>query len=93
MHSCALRTDGTLWCWGRDTVGQLGTGTIGHLSPAQGGSVTTWTRPAAGSQHVCSPRTDGTLWCWGYNANGQLGLGGGGTRFSPVQVGTATNWA
>ena len=25
-HSCARRTDGTVWCWGANTSGQLGDG-------------------------------------------------------------------
>ncbi|MBK8657880.1 MAG: hypothetical protein IPN22_03125 [Bacteroidetes bacterium] len=38
-------------------------------------------------------KTDGTLWAWGYNGYGQLGDGTATNRTTPVQIGSATNWA
>jgi len=51
--SMATKTDGTLWSWGQDNVGQLGQGTTANYSsPKQVGSLTTWLNVAAGYQHV-----------------------------------------
>ena len=47
---------------------------------------------AAGDDHTVAVKTDGTLWAWG-STTGQLGDGTTTDRSSPVQVGTATNWA
>ena len=46
-----------------------------------------------GASHSAGIRADGTLWAWGYNISGQVGDGTQTNRNSPVQVGTATNWA
>ena len=56
-HSCALRTDGTLACWGLNVDGQA--------TPPAG----TYTAVSAGAVHSCALRTDGTLACWGLNAS------------------------
>jgi alpha-tubulin suppressor-like RCC1 family protein len=85
-HSCAVKTTGTLWCWGGNTSGQLGDGTrISRDTPTQVGSATNWSDVAPGSNHTCAVRTDGTLWCWGTNHNGQLGDGTGWME-APTQV-------
>jgi alpha-tubulin suppressor-like RCC1 family protein len=88
-HTCAVRTDSTLWCWGDDWAGQLGVGRTsdGHLpeqvsSPATDG----WAAVSAGAAHTCAVRTDGTLWCWGWNLLGQLGLGDQPDQELPQQV-------
>ena len=52
-HSLALKSDGTLWAWGRNSYGRLGLGDTAHRSsPVQVGSLTTWTAIAAGYDHV-----------------------------------------
>ena len=95
-HTVALKSNGTLWTWGDNYYGQLGNGTMANKSsPAQVGTATNWQAVAAGSSHTVALRSDGTLWAWGWNEFGQLGNGTDGTfarEFSPVQVGTATNW-
>ena len=48
---------------------------------------------ACGNIHTIAMKSDGTLWAWGYNGGGQLGDGTTMDRSSPVQVGTAKNWA
>jgi alpha-tubulin suppressor-like RCC1 family protein len=93
-HTCATRTDGTLWCWGRDVEGQMGDGSRGldTLTPGQVAG-TTWRSVAAGESHTCATRTDGTLWCWGENLEGQVGDGTSGNyRASPTQV-AGTTWS
>jgi alpha-tubulin suppressor-like RCC1 family protein len=65
-HLCALRGDGTLWCFGRNDDGQLGTGQIGvdALVPTEVGGATDWQSVAAGFMSTCGVRA-GELWCWG----------------------------
>ena len=89
LHTCARKTDGTLWCWGSNIDGQLGDGTAGNKpSPVQVGALGTLVAEvAAGVGHTCARKTDGTLWCWGLNFQGQLGDGTTGDKSSPVQVG------
>lgn len=65
----------------------------GFSSPVQIGSLTTWSKVAAGNRQSYATKTDGTLWAWGNNGVGQLGLGDTTNRSSPVQVGTGTTWA
>jgi alpha-tubulin suppressor-like RCC1 family protein len=89
----AVKTDGTLWTWGRNTQGQLGTGnTTQYSSPVQIGALTAWLKVAGGYQFVTSVKTDGTLWVWGQNNNYQLGLGNSTNYSSPKQVGALTTW-
>jgi alpha-tubulin suppressor-like RCC1 family protein len=95
-HTGAIKTDGTLWMWGENYVGKLGTNnTIQKLSPVQtiaGG--TNWKQVSLSFHHSAAVKTDGTLWTWGFNNyNGRLGTGDRTHRSSPTQViGAATNW-
>ena len=64
LHTCALRPDGTLWCWGGNSSGELGDGTTNTAgAPIQVGSERTWATVAAGQSHTCALRANGTLWC------------------------------
>ena len=95
-HTCGVRTDRTLWCWGLGSYGELG---IGHTSaaeafPVQVGSTSTWDTVAVGAFTSCATRTDASLWCWGYNALGQVGIGSTKQRIvSPQQVGAGQSWS
>ncbi|MBK8078783.1 MAG: fibronectin type III domain-containing protein [Kineosporiaceae bacterium] len=89
-HTCAVRTDGTLWCWGLNGTGQLGLGDTGNRGgPTQIGSGTTWSQVTVGSKHTCATKTDHTLWCWGDNTESRLGDGTTTQRTSPYQIGGA----
>jgi alpha-tubulin suppressor-like RCC1 family protein len=93
--SIAIKTDRTLWTWGRNNNGQLGLNdTIDRSSPVQVGVLTTWNKVIGDSFifSFLSIKTDGTLWSWGRNAYGVLGLNDETDRSSPTQVGTDTNW-
>ena len=94
-HTAAIKTDGTLWTWGRNFYGQLGDNSItNRSSPVQtvsGG--TNWKLIACGTGHTAAIKTDGTLWTWGSNSDGQLGDNSVSNRSSPVQtVSAGTNW-
>jgi len=96
----AIKTDGTLWAWGRNNAGQLGQGdTTNRPSMVQVGSDTNWKDVIIGgnefpaSLYVLAVKTNGTLWAWGYNeTNGMLGVGDTVSRSSPTQVGALTDW-
>jgi alpha-tubulin suppressor-like RCC1 family protein len=97
-HSCAIRANGTLWCWGDNTYGELGIGNqTGQdrprpvTTPAAGG----WANVTAGGNHSCAIRANGTLWCWGRNETGQLGIGNQNNQNLPRQVTTPApgGWA
>ena len=95
-NTAAIKTDGTLWTWGRNGQGQLGVNDITHRSsPVQTiASGTNWRQASPKSYLACSAiKTDGTLWTWGYNNYGQLGDNTLIHRSSPVQtVAGGTNW-
>ena len=64
-HTCAIRTDHTLWCWGFNSSGQLGLGdNTDRSTPTQVGIGTDWSHVTAGDSYTCATRADHTLWCW-----------------------------
>ena len=74
--SYGIKTDGTLWAWGLNDVGQLGDGTTtNQLQPIQIGNDTNWESVSAGYQHVVALKTNGAVFTWGKNDFGQLGNG------------------
>ena len=93
--SLALKTDGTVWAWGRNQAGQLGNGEVGsdntldatYITPRQVLVLTNVSAIAAGEAHGLALR-NGTVWSWGGNNVGQLGLGNNdfANRSTPSQV-------
>ena len=91
--SLGIKTNGSLWTWGYNYTGNMGTGSYNTLPfPAQVGTATTWQSVSLGLTHAAGIQANGTLWIWGDNARGQLGNGTFMASLSPVQLGTATNW-
>lgn len=88
LHSCARRTDGTLWCWGANGEGQLGDGTsVDSMVPVPVTAfATSCAEVSLGGDHSCARRTGGSLWCWGWNLRGQLGDCTTASKSVPVQV-------
>ncbi len=76
FHTCGIQVTGSLWCWGDNDYGQLGTGISGNVeAPEQVGRHQDWTLVAAGQYHTCALRSAMRLMCWGDNGSGQLGTG------------------
>jgi len=94
FHAAAIKTDGTLWSWGKGQYGPLGhNDEITRSSPVQVGASTNWSQVSSSTYHTAAVKTDGTLWAWGDNTRGQLGDNTVVYRSSPVQVGALTTWA
>ena len=88
-----VKTDGTLWMFGRNNFGQLGTNnTTDRSSPVQVGSDTDWVAVQGSEGHTLALKTDGSIYSWGYNVYGGLGHNDITYRSSPVQIGALTNW-
>lgn len=75
-HSCAIKTNGNLFCWGSNDYGQLADGSTNNTSaPPATPTLTDTTQVSAGREHTCAITTDKQLYCWGRNHRGQLGDG------------------
>jgi alpha-tubulin suppressor-like RCC1 family protein len=94
-HACAVRTGGTVRCFGKNTRGQLGTGTTDEsttavnvlgltdiVQVATGGYIETG--PLSG--HSCAINESGALFCWGSGLGYATGLGDQASRFVPERV-------
>ena len=86
-HTAALKTDGTVWTWGSNSYGQLGTGdNINKAMPAKVMDIENAIDISVGSYNTVVVKDDGTVWSFGYNGYGQLGDGTSSSRNTPVQV-------
>ncbi len=87
-HTCGVRNDNTLWCWGANWNGQLGLGPVGDAQSPQQVTMpdVAWTKVAAGISHTCAIGENDSLYCWGTGTSGQLGLGTMDNHNTPQQV-------
>ncbi len=76
-HTCALQVDESLWCWGRNSQGQVGTPTREgqQRSPVLVSSDQEWARVDAGLNYTCALDREGFSWCWGHNQGTNSGSG------------------
>ncbi|MCO4760362.1 MAG: hypothetical protein KC502_02585 [Myxococcales bacterium] len=74
-HICALRHDGTMACWGRNSDSQAGDGGSKVNKPQVIKDLGSVKQMAVGFDHSCGLRTDGKLYCWGANNYAQHGTG------------------
>jgi len=90
----AMKEDGTLWSWGKDTkMGQLGRQVNGDKEmPGQIGTES-WKDVSAGDNFTFAIKSDGTLWGWGENKFGRIVQDANISSVSePVQIGSGNNW-
>ena len=87
-YTCAILGNGSINCWGDNSLGQLGDGTftdrtVPSYIPTSRDAIDI----AAGSgRHTCAIFDNGSLYCWGYATDGQLGIGSTSSKNSPMFV-------
>jgi alpha-tubulin suppressor-like RCC1 family protein len=93
LVSCALVTNGRIYCWGSNHTGQRGT------PPGPGGPVPTlvpsdkrFTTLSVGGVHACAVSSDGDGYCWGRNDEGQAGTGTVAEAMPPTLVAGGHSW-
>ncbi len=90
QSSFGIKSDGTLWGWGRNDAGQLGDGTtVERRLPVQIGTDSDWVAVAAGYQHGVALKSNGALYTWGTNEVGQLGNGSTTPQPLPTYIAVA----
>jgi len=99
-HTCGIRTDASLWCWGNNKGGQIGVGQSFEVVevPTRVPGPSGWERVSTGDGYTCGIRS-GSLFCWGSNSFGQLGDGTTKSQATPrlisnagwIDVSTANN--
>ena len=86
-HGLALKEDGTVWAWGRNSSGQLGDGTTKARVriPVQVENLDNVVSIKAGRNHSMAIKEDGSVWLWGDNTSGQLGDGTNENKLLPIE--------
>ena len=76
FHCLVVKSDNTVWSWGRNTYGNLGDGSVTNRStPVQVSGMNYVAGMAAGTNFSLFHKSDGSFWACGRNASGQLGDG------------------
>ncbi len=92
-HTCALKADTTVWCWGDGNTGQLGLGVPDAKAdtavPVPG--LTGVAQLAAGGLTTCAVKSDGGAVCWGDGTAGQIGNGARANVLAPQPVSGITD--
>ena len=94
IFTCGIANTGRTYCWGVNTAGQMGNGTVtaSELTPVAvslPGGVTSFTSISTGNQHACAIANTGATYCWGHNRWGSIG-NGTTTPAAPYAVPTPT---
>ena len=96
FHTCAIKDDATLWCWGANDTGQLGTGvistapTLAPSAPLAGAWLHVAVAPhsqGSSAGMTCGIKADHTLWCWGQDQYPAMAQ-----HLVPTQVGSDASW-
>lgn len=87
----ALKEDGSLWMWGRNTSGRLGNGSWDD-SAAPTKILDGVATVESSASTTAAIKTDGSLWMWGDNSHGQLGTGTLTKSYAPVKVMDDVAW-
>jgi len=86
-HSCAIRADRSVYCWGYNLNGQLGNGQTGQEAlPVKVTGLADVLQISCGSNFTCAVTTKGSVYCWGGNGSGQLGQGDTNPSTTPKVV-------
>ena len=89
---CALKSDGTLYCWGANDGGQLGQNDKTKYSSPRQVPGTDWRSLGAGYASTFATKTSGQLWAWGSNWGGALGQGDTTSCSSPKNI-PGSDWS
>jgi alpha-tubulin suppressor-like RCC1 family protein len=97
-HSVGLKSDGTLWAWGRLYNSPHNTNPTGliieyGLKPVQIGTRSDWASISAGYNNAFAITKTGELYAWGNNTNGKLGIRSEESKAEPFQVGSTADWS
>ena len=96
-HTCAIKTNNSLWCWGDNSDGQIGNGDPqgqmcigGAQANCRDKTKKLWVEVSAGNSFTCAiEKTTKKLFCWGKNSYGELGHA---TSNTPVEVTGGGQW-
>lgn len=92
-HTCVLDVDGRVWCWGGNSAGQLGIGSVGVPSddPVELTALPNAVQLDVGENHACIVSETFTVYCWGANDRLQIRAPAVSAIASPVEIGMLAN--
>jgi alpha-tubulin suppressor-like RCC1 family protein len=88
-HTCAIDVSSVMYCWGRNSDGQIGLGTITSelfATPQRVAGGVAFDRLSVGRSHTCAATAAGVWYCWGDNQSGALGVGSITDSGTPLKV-------